>query len=190
MASIASYGWLQWAAVFFNVVYVILAAKQNIWCWVFGAIGVTLLFFICLDARLFSDALLQVFYLGMSIYGWVQWRKGDSQGVGRIVSLSWLKNLPYLAIGLFLTVLLGLFWSIFEAALPYIDAFTTSFSIIATFLVARKVIENWWYWIVIDIVCFFVYLDRELPLIALLFLLYTVLAVFGLLCWRKARDVQ
>jgi len=185
--SIVSYGALQWSAVFFNVAYVILAARQNIWCWFFGAIGVTLLFFICIDIRLYSDASLQVFYFGMSIYGWLQWRKQDNDQARAICSKAFRRHLPYLAAGLLGTILLGLFWSLFDAVLPYVDAFTTSFSIVATFLVARMVIENWWYWIVIDLVCFFVYLDRGLPLIAILFLIYTVLAVYGLLSWRKAQ---
>jgi len=191
IASVISFGWLQWTAVFFNIAYVILAARQNIWCWVFGGVGVTLLFLICLETRLYSDASLQVFYFAMSIYGWIQWHGGKGRGEGAtIISQSLKKHLPYFAGGLLGTLLLGLFWSFFDAALPYIDAFTTSFSIVATFLVARKIFENWWYWIVIDVVCFFVYLERGLPLIAFLFLIYTVLAIYGIMSWRKAYATQ
>jgi nicotinamide mononucleotide transporter len=86
--------------------------------------------------------------------------------------------------GLF-TFLMGNFWMQFGAALPFTDAFTTVFSIIATILVARKNLENWLYWIVIDIVATGVYINREMYPTALLFFLYTLIAVFGWINWKN-----
>lgn len=157
-------------------------------------IGVSLLFAIYVEARLFSDATLQVFYMVMSIYGLVSWRKGEQKPALRISRLPIRQHIWLIALGVIMTVLLGQFWTLFDAALPFADAFTSSFSIIATFMVARKILENWVYWIVIDSVCVFIYIDRELWLIALLFLIYTIIAIFGLKMWyekwKSGRDSQ
>ncbi|MCB0688947.1 MAG: nicotinamide mononucleotide transporter [Saprospiraceae bacterium] len=182
--SIWSFGWVQWLAFLFNILYVILAARENIWCWLFGLLGVIFLFVIYLDARLFSDALLQVFYMIMSIYGWISWSKRNENS-REIRFASFPSHVLYIATGLAGTLLLGFIFSHFGAALPYVDAFTSSFAVVTTFLVARKIIENWLYWIVIDMVCVVVYVNRSLPLIAFLFFIYTVLAVYGWVQWRN-----
>ncbi len=180
------FGWVQWLAVLFNILYVIYAARQNIWCWPFGLIGVSLLLSIYINVQLYSDALLQIFYMGMSIYGWISWRHSQDATSPSIHQVAPLRHLLFLAIGSAGAIILGFFWQKFGAALPFIDAFTTSFSIIATFLVARKVLENWIYWIVIDLVCVYVYWLREIYLVSMLFLLYTVLAIFGWISWRRS----
>ena len=180
-----SLGWIQWMAFLSSIVYVILAAKENIWCWAFGILAVSLSFFIYLQSRLFSDASLQVFYFGMSIYGWIHWNRHPPNQRLRIQTLPMEKHFMWILIGFGGTFLLGRFWTLFDAALPYIDAFTTSFSIIATFFVARKILENWIYWIIIDLVCIGVYIQRAIPLFALLFTIYTVIAVFGYFQWQK-----
>lgn len=178
-----SLGWLQWLALGFNLIYVVLAARESIWCWPAGLIGVILLFFIYIDARLYSDATLQVFYAMMSVYGWWSWRHRNSSQELVITTLRWRAHLWILCAGFAGTWLFGLFWKQFGAALPFADAFTTSFSILATFLVARKILENWWYWVIIDAVAVIVYWIRDIPLIALLFLIYVVLAIYGWRVW-------
>ena len=184
ITSAASFGWVQWLAFIFNVIYVILAAKENIWCWFFGFVGVALLFVIYLDARLFSDALLQVFYMIMSVYGWINWSKKDSRIIP-ITRASLRDHLLYISIGVFATFLLGFIFSQMEAAVPYADAFTSAFAVVATFLVARKVLENWIYWIVIDTVCVGVYWYRQLALLSLLFAIYSILAMVGWIKWHR-----
>ena len=183
VAAIISYGWLQWLAFAFSVLYVIFAAKEKIICWLFGLIGVSLLFFIYVQARLYSDALLQLFYIVMSIYGWITWSDVSKKAL-KISTLSSKSHVWLIAIGVLGTLILGLFFSGLGAAVPYIDAFTSSFAVIATYLVAQKKLENWIYWIIIDAICVFVYYIRDLPLISLLFALYTILAFVGLKSWK------
>jgi len=193
-------GVVQWLAFAFSIIYVILAAAENIWCWFFGIISVVLAFIVYVDpeVRLYSDAVLQVFYVVMSIYGWWSWRqqrKGETETAVldtashaeelQITEWPFKNHLILFFIGSLLAFALGWFWTLMNAALPYIDAFTTSFSVIATILVARKVLENWLYWIVIDFVCIFVYAHRGLYLFSLLFFIYCVIAVFGYLNWRR-----
>jgi nicotinamide mononucleotide transporter len=178
-------GWIQWVVFLSSIVYVILAARENIWCWAFGLIGVSLSFVIYLQTKLYSDASLQIFYMIMSVYGWIHWSQHPPKQHLPIRTLPFLQHVFWIGIGLAGTAILGAFWTFFGAALPYIDAFTTSFSIIATFFVARKILENWIYWIIIDIVCVGVYIQRSIPLFAILFLVYTIIAVFGFFRWRK-----
>ena len=191
--------WIERLAFVLSIIYVLLAARENIWCWLFGLLSVILYSWVFLKARLYSDASLQVYYVGMSIYGWWQWRQqaqsswesqaeaaaeGQAGGAGiRVWPLR--RHLLFILLGFALTFPLGYFWTFFGASLPYFDAFTTSFAILTTFLVARKVLENWLYWIVIDLTCVGVYLYKDLQLTALLFLIYTIIAVFGFFQWRK-----
>ena len=186
-AAAISFGWLQWLAVVFNVIYVILAARENVLCWFFGLVGVTLLAFIYFDAKLYSDTLLQIFYMVMSVYGWITWSSSSGKPL-EITRSKASSHLYYLLAGSIGTLVLGFLFNKFGAALPYIDAFTSAFAVVATYLVARKILENWLYWIVIDSTCVVVYLLRDLDLIALLFALYTILAMVGYVVWiRKFR---
>lgn len=185
-------GWLQWLATLFGIAYVVLAAKENVWCWPVGLVSVGLAFFVYINpnVKLYSDAILQVFYAGMSVYGWWTWTRNGTENEMEsnpvIISIwPWQKHLIALGSGIVLAGLLGLMWSQLGAALPYIDAMTSAFSVIATFMVTRKILENWLYWIVIDTVCIFVYIHRELYLFAILFLIYAIVAVIGYFSWRR-----
>ena len=177
----------EWGAVLFNLLYVVLAARRHVACWPVGIIGVILAFFVYVQARLYSDATLQVVYLGLSIYGWIQWQKTNGDAHVRVHVMDRGLHLRVIASGVLLGLGLGWFWSIFQAALPFVDGLTTSFSILTTWLVARKYLENWLYWIAIDIVCIGVYIDRRIDAFVYLFVLYTILSVWGWRTWRKER---
>ncbi len=198
LASALEMGWLQWLAFIFGIVYVILAAKENPWCWPAGLISVIISFFVYVDpaVRLYSDAILQIFYAIMSIHGWRAWTRNSSPSLKepldspektilKIHTLPIRRHLIFIAIGVVLAAIWGRIWLQFGAALPYIDAATTVFSLIATYLVTQKILENWLYWIVIDVVCIFVYFHRELYLFSIMFLIYAVVAVIGYNNWRR-----
>ena len=174
-------------AVFFSVLYVVLAIKENIWCWGAAAISVILYIYICYTAQLYPETGLQFFYLLMAIYGYYQWNKNDSSS--KIQQWTITKHLFILLLGALLTFLMGFYFSIYtNAAMPLVDSFTTVFSVFATYMVTKKVIENWLYWIVIDAVSVYLYFSRDLQLTSLLFLAYTVIAVFGYFSWLKRNN--
>lgn len=179
--------WQEIGATIFSIIYVILAAKENIWCWFFGLIGTVLSLWVYVNFKLYSDASLQVFYIGMSIYGWMTWRQKGNISATKlpITALKIKTHFLLFIVGTALAILLGFFWQSFGAVLPFIDAFTTSFSIIATFLVAKKILENWIYWIVIDFACIFIYFNRGMYLFSLLFFVYFIIAIFAYLAWKK-----
>ena len=174
-------------AVFFSVLYVILAIKENVWCWGAAAISVILYIYICYTAQLYPETGLQFFYLLMAIYGYYQWNKNDSSL--KVQQWTITKHLFILLLGALLTFLMGFYFSIYtNAAMPLVDSFTTVFSVFATYMVTKKVIENWLYWIVIDAVSVYLYFSRDLHLTSLLFLVYTIIAIFGYFSWIKRNN--
>ena len=178
-------------AVLAAVAYLALAIRQNILCWLFAAISTAIYVGLFIEAKLYMESALNVFYLGMAGYGWLVWRSGRIDGRERAV-VRWSSGTHLRAIAALslLSVINGyLLWKYSDAAFPYIDSFTTWFAIWGTFLVARKVLENWWYWLAIDIASVFIYWSRDLQLTSLLFVIYVIMIPFGLLNWtRSMRD--
>ena len=171
-------------AIVFSILYVILATKENIWCWLCAAISVSLYIYICFSAKLYLETGLNGFYLIMAIYGYWQWNRPKKEIA--ISTWSLLRHLLIFGVGIIASFLLGKFFEIYtNAALPIIDSFTTIFSLFATYMVTKKILENWIYWIVIDIVSVYLYFSRDLKLTAGLFAAYTIIAVFGYLSWKK-----
>lgn len=184
---------LESIAVILSIGYVVLAAKENIWAWVCAFFSVSIYIFLCLKAQLYAETFLQIFYLIMAIVGWYQWRlkKSEKKSGKKIIQLSIKKHLINILLSALAVLITGYFLSKYtQAALPYTDAFTTVFSLYATWMVAQKVLENWLYWIVIDLVSFFLYTSRELYLTGLLFITFTILAIYGYFSWKKSFNKQ
>jgi len=174
-------------AVFFSILYVILAVKESVWCWAAAAISVILYIYICYISQLYPETGLQVFYLLMAFYGYHQWNKNDS--TLKIQQWTTTKHLLILLLGSLLTFLMGFYFTIYtNAAMPIVDSFTTVFSVFATYMVAKKVLGNWLYWIIIDAVSVYLYFSRDLHLTSLLFVAYTIIAIFGYLSWLKRKN--
>jgi nicotinamide mononucleotide transporter len=182
-------------AVILGVAYLVLAMRQNILCW-YAALGSTAIFsWLFWDVSLVMESGLNVYYLIMAVYGWWVWRGNaqqnqvNSSGMIKAVEIkSWsLSRHALIIVGIVLISLAtgyGLEKNT-SAALPYLDSFTTWGAVITTYMVAQKVLENWLYWLVIDTVAIYLYIDRELYLTALLMAIYVVLAVLGWFIWLK-----
>lgn len=196
--------WPEWLAVVCSVCYVLLAAIRSIWCWVFALAASLIYVYLCINYQLYIESGLQAFYVLMAIYGWVVWsrKKIISLPVEHIDQVSdkkddeikrWPFKLHVINIGASGIAASGLgfvFDTYTDQAYPYIDAFTTCYSLAATFMVTRKVLENWIYWIVIDAVSIWLYAQRSLILTAVLSFLFTILAVIGFVKWRKKYKMQ
>ena len=168
-------------AVLFSLLYVILAAKENIWCWVAALISVSLYIYICYTAKLYPETGLQIFYLIMAIIGYFTWNKKNKE---KIKEWSEFKHLIIIILGALFSFIMGFyFFTYTESAMPIIDSITTTFSIIATYMVVKKVLGNWLYWIVIDLLSVYMYFHRDLHLTSLLFVAYATIAVFGYISW-------
>ncbi|MGI9247391.1 MAG: nicotinamide riboside transporter PnuC [Woeseiaceae bacterium] len=187
-----AYSTFEIVAVILAVAYLLLAIRQNIWCWLCAGISTAIYVWLFVDARLYMESVLNGFYFVMAIYGWYVWTSGRTEGHERPVIL-WPLRTHTIAIVVIVTVsaVNGYLLSKYtDAAFPYIDSLTTWSAIWATFLVARKVLENWWYWLVIDIASVFIYWARDLQLTSLLFVIYVVMIPFGLVSWTRSMREQ
>lgn len=170
-----------------GVACVVLTIRQNIWCWPTGLVMVSLYIVIFHQARLYSDMGLQVVYVGLQLYGWHQWlHGGPKHGRLAVRSIGPTRLALWCAAGAALTTALGLVMHRYtDAALPYWDATTTLLSLIAQYLMARKVLESWLLWIVVDVLSIGIYLTKDLHLTAGLYGLFLVLATLGFVAWKK-----
>ena len=189
-----SFEWvnLETLAVFLGIGYLLLAMRESSLCWYCAFFSTALYVWIFGDVSLYMESALNVYYMAMAIYGWLQWQRGgaDKSGV-RIVRWTARQHILVVAIILAASVTSGYLLSSNTAAkLPYLDSFTTWGSVFTTIMVAQKVLENWLYWIVINSVSIYLYIDRGLDQTAAMFFLYLVLATIGFLTWKKAYDTQ
>lgn len=179
-------------AVVLAVIYLLLAVREHIACW-YAAFVSTLIFLVIFwEVNLYMESALQVYYLAMAIYGWYQWRQPESESHYLSISTWTIKaNLTAIAGVLIISTVSGYLLSLYtDARLPWLDSFTTWASVITTYMVARKVLENWYYWLVIDAVSIYLYIDRELYFTAMLFAIYIIIIGFGLYRWTRIYRTQ
>lgn len=188
LETLQSLGYIQILAFLFALVYIFLAAQNSIACWVFGIFSSGLWAYEAwFEYELLYDSVLNLFYVIMGGVGWWQWaqKKSRTERFG-IISLSSTTHLYILLFGGVVSLLAALIAQAYtNASLPFIDAPTTVFSIIATFLLIKKDIGNWLYWIVVDAVYIGIYIHKGALLFALLFVIYTAMAIVGWQKWRK-----
>ena len=179
-------------AVVAAIAYLLLAIRQNIWCWLCAAVSTAIYVYLFVVAKLYMESVLNLFYFAMAIYGWYVWSSGRA-GDGDLPVTTWPIRMhvrAVLAIAIVASVNGFLLDTYTDAEFPYIDSMTTWSAIWTTFLVARKVFENWWYWLVIDVASVYIYWSRELELTALLFVIYVVIIPFGMVSWRGSLREQ
>ncbi|MBT7754422.1 MAG: nicotinamide riboside transporter PnuC [Gammaproteobacteria bacterium] len=175
-------------AVILAIVYLLLAVKQNIWCWLAWILSSCLYCYIMYSVGLYMESGLQVFYIVMGIYGWSQWKQSKSDTVFEVFTWTPIQHCFSILLILFLTIASGYLLDQFtQALLPFWDALTTWGAIMATYMVAKKVLENWLYWFAIDLISVFLFASRELYLTAFLFFFYLFIIVIGYRSWNQAR---
>ncbi len=179
--------WIEIIAAVLAVVYLLLAIRQSIGCWGAAFVSSWLYVWVLFGARLYMESVLNAFYAAMAIYGYWQWRGGSGAADLTVRRWSLRRNAVGLGGVLALSTVSSYFLGRFTpAAWPFLDSMVTWSSVFATFLVARKVYENWHWWLVIDAVSLCLYVTRRLYLTALLFALYLVLIVIGMREWRRS----
>jgi len=178
---------VEWLIFITAIVYVLLAAVENVWCWLFGILSSALSVYLCYTGKLFLESILSVFYVLIGIYGWYQWVYGSKEKTAlTISSASIKKNMLFILFGIIIWLPTGVFAENFSSqVLPYLDAFVTAFSLVATYMTAKKIIQNWIYWIIIDAAAIYLYSSRGFYLIALLYFIYTLLALAGYIKWKR-----
>jgi nicotinamide mononucleotide transporter len=183
--AVAAMSLLEVIAVVLALAYLLLAMKEQISCWYAAFISTAIYLYLFWDVSLLMESALQVFYLIMAVYGWWQWHHHKNSEDDLEIHC-WSARTHLITIGaiLLLSAIFG--YSLqhsTQAALPYLDSFTTWGAMITTYMVTKKVLENWLYWIVIDGASVYLYIDRGLYLTALLFILYVVIVIIGFFQW-------
>jgi nicotinamide mononucleotide transporter len=197
---------LEWVVLVTALAYVIFAAHKHIITWLFALLSTGITFFMDIFANLYIEAGLQLFYFAMAIVGWIEWKRAkikvpnpealdsnlftrDPQPFIHRWSLK-IHVLNILLSGLLTVVLAEIFKAYTNQTSPYLDAFTTCFSLLATWMVVKRVLENWIYWVVIDAALVMLYLNSGYSVIALQYAIFTGLAIYGYFSWYKTYKKQ
>jgi len=166
-----------------------LTARRSPWCWPVGFVSVVAYAWVFMDAKLYSDTLLQVVFAVLIVYGWRRWaRHLDTDGHVRVAMLDTRTAWRHLAVGMLTSLALGYAmhrWT--DASLPWLDAGLTAFSLVAQWWQARRHAAAWWLWIVVDIIYVGEYVWKSLPVTAVLYAGFVVLAIMGLRTWKQER---
>ena len=175
-----------------GLIYLYFSIRQIIWLWPLGILTSFLYIFVFFGSKFYAGMALQVYYLFISIYGWYYWKKGE-KGNGEsgipVRTATFRDWSVFLLVTAILSGLTGYGLDKYtDSPLPYWDAFTTSGSIVATWMLARKYLENWLFWIIIDFVSMATYIYKDLYPTVLLFFVYTIMAGIGYINWKK--DLQ
>lgn len=177
-----------------GLIYLWLEYKASIWLWIAGIVMPAIYIYVYYDAGLYADMGINIYYLGAALYGFAVWRFGSKRHeegelsiartpIRQIVPMSIVCVVAFFAIGWILVAYT-------DSDVPWLDSFTTALSVIGMWMLARKYLEQWLVWIVVDIVSSGLYIYKELYFTSALYALYAVIAIFGYFNWKKmmARD--
>lgn len=184
--------WIELTATIFGLLCVLLTIRRSIWCWPTGLVQVLLFIIVFYDAKLYSDLILHVIYVGMQLYGWHCWtHPSANQAKLGVFSLPPSHLARWILVAMVGTLVWGFSmktWT--DASLPYADAFTTVTSLIAQYLLARRYVQNWGFWIVVDVVAIGVYFAKDLHATATLYAVFLILATVGWMSWTRELQNQ
>ncbi|MDG5800111.1 nicotinamide riboside transporter PnuC [Marinilabiliaceae bacterium ANBcel2] len=189
--------WIEITGAVTALLYMYFSIREKFWLWPVGFVTSAFYLVVFYQSQLYADMSLQIYYLLISIYGWFHWA-GNSKSVKSgetnlpTISLSYRVLINYLLLTLILTVViyfvlkqLPQYLNLLPSSLPFGDAFTTAGSIVATWMLARKILENWLLWIFVDLFAMAMYISKELYITAALFMIYTLMAITGYIKWKQ-----
>jgi nicotinamide mononucleotide transporter len=168
-----------------------LTAREKIWAWPIGLVNVACFFYMFYEVKLYADMTLQVFFFILSIYGWVIWLTKRNGAKVRPTRRITPRLAGILLVALFAgTGMWGYVLSTYtDASIPYPDAFIAMLSLIAQMLLSYKILENWYCWIVVDVLSVGMYLYKGLNMLAFLYVIFLCIAISGLITWKKQQEV-
>lgn len=189
-----SNNYIELFGLIFGLLYILLSIKQNIWCWPAGFITSALYVYVFFESKFYADMGLQVYYVFVSIYGWYNWMfgaKSNKQDDLKISKTNYrLALYLLLATIVFFIIIAYILINYTDSEVPYWDAFTTAASFVATWMLAKKIIEHWIIWIIVDLVSLGLYIYKGLYPTVILFAVYSVLAILGFIEWKKQIRIE
>lgn len=179
--------YLEIAGFVTGVAGVWLTIRQQVWCFPVGLINVVISLFLFIQQQLYSDAVQQVFYIVLLSYGWYNWTSYSGNQLLKVTTLTFQSVVICLITACAIALAMGSFFNYFtDAHVPFLDASATALSFVAQFLIAKKKIENWIFWMVVNLMYIGIYFYKELYLYTGLFAIYLLLAINGWFTWRKS----
>lgn len=175
-----------------GLAYLLLAVRRNLLCWLCAFLSTSIYIALFVEAALYMQVVLNVFYLVMAVYGFIDWRRGRTES-GDVRIESWSMNRHAMVVLLVIIASLLNGWALArwtDSPAPYLDCFVTWGSIVTTWMVARRIIENWLYWIVVDAVAAWLYFSQGLLATTVLFIIYLGIVVRGYFVWRREQALQ
>ena len=179
---------LQIVGTLLGLLYLWLEYKANIWVWIIGAIMPIVHGMLYLSSGIYADAAMQLYYVVAGIYGLFVWLRGEKRSEKRVdiqhTPKQWI--LPLVLVYALLHVALYFLLTEFtDSRVPFFDSMSTALSVVAMWMLSRKLVEQWLVWLVVDMISVGLYLYKGIPITALLYTLYCALAVAGYMRWRK-----
>ncbi len=174
--------------VFFGIISVILTVKENIWCWSFGIVNVLLFAWIFFQSAIYGQMILQFFFLALILYGWYEWAYGGDDNKNILVSKITKKQILYSIPVTFLLIVLldkSILLISEKGKFTILDSIITGLSFTAQFLLAKKVLENWLVWIIIDILSIYLFIQTGLYKIGFFYFILLILAASGYITWKR-----
>ena len=179
-------------AAILGLVYLLLAMKRSLLCWLCAFVSTAIYLVLFAKAALYMQSLLQVFYLVMAVYGFIDWKNGRTDEAGVLIRRWSVRHHAWAAAAVLAATLVNgwLLAANTNAAAPYVDSFVTWSSVITTWMVARRVLENWLYWVVVDAVAAYLYFTQGLLVTTVLFIIYLGIVIGGYVVWRHEQHAQ
>lgn len=180
------YTYIEIVSVLLSLTYLFLMIRENIWCWSFGIVSSLLSVFLFVEAKLYSESILYFIYILVGVYGWYVWGMKGKEQTFKVQLWNVPKHLIILVLGFSLSGMLGYFFDTrTDANNPYLDAHTSVFGLIASYMEAHKVLTGWLFWIILNALSAWLYYTRGLEIYAGLMVVYFVLSFAGFYEWRR-----
>lgn len=185
--------WVEIAGAVLSLLYLYLSIREKSALWIFGFISSVLYIFVFFESKLYADMSLNFYYLGVSIYGWINWHRKTGQFKDSGLHITRISGKRQILLYLFGTIFVYLAYYLVlefltDSTIPVADSVVGALSVIATWMLARKKIENWLVWIVVDAFAAGLYFYKGLYPTTILFIIYTIMAVVGYYQWKKTPD--
>ena len=179
--------WLDIVTTALGLAYILLEYKASVWMWVVGFFMQVLGIVLYYQKGLYADCGMEFYYLAMTVYGFIAWTRHKQKTSDLPIRHMPKKTaLAWLGVGLAAWLVIYLILKNFtNSTVPVADAFTTAFSIVGIWALARKYLEQWFVWIVVDVITSALYFYKDIPFKASLYALYVVIAVLGYFKWRQ-----
>lgn len=180
--------WMDILGTVLGLLYLYLEIKENVWMWITGCIMPVIYIFVLYDRGIYADCAMEIYYFLAGIYGFAYWLRGKGRKGGFVkithtpCRLAIILAISTIALWAVLGVALD---KLTDSTVPYTDALSTALSVVGLWMLSRKYIEQWWVWFIVDLISAGLYIYKGIYGRALLYSIYTAMAIYGYIAWKR-----